>query len=417
METTTRAADLMELNRVLSIQRAQRHDVIQPAAFFRAHEDGTLSILGDDPFITPDGVTPARYVAGDVFSDGISARLGIPRAYLRKMAEKDGALWARNVNAWLQHPDQADKKFLLRGLRDKGAGTAFGRALLTNSFDYGIENLDVLVAALDGVRESGYDVAIDRCDLTERRMYVTMHAPSVDVEAAALLDGYRSPWENEVLNGRRVLTAAQAEQVRQHGDPGSTAGGEGSHRGFYQEGTEPIVFGGLRMKNSDVGCGAYSIEPMFHILRCTNGMTVPISMAKHSLRKTHITARTEAGVVRDSARTVRAKLEKITSETIDAVQHFLSRDFVAGVIAEIEEAAGKPLGDPTETIRVVTRELSVPEDTAADVLSHFIAGGQLTAGGVMQAFTSVAQTLTDGDRAAQMEDQAIHALELAVANA
>lgn len=48
-----------------------------------------------------------------------------------------------------------------------------------------------------------------------------------------------------------------------------------------------------------------------------------------------------------------------------------------------------------------------------EVLNHFIAGGSLTAGGVMNAFTSYSQTLTDADRAAEIEDLALDALALA----
>ena len=47
------------------------------------------------------------------------------------------------------------------------------------------------------------------------------------------------------------------------------------------------------------------------------------------------------------------------------------------------------------------------------ILGHFIRGGQLTAGGVMQAVTSVAQTLDDADAAHELEAQAVRVLDLA----
>ena len=46
-------------------------------------------------------------------------------------------------------------------------------------------------------------------------------------------------------------------------------------------------------------------------------------------------------------------------------------------------------------------------------MAHFIRGGQLTAGGVMQAVTSIAQTLDDADTAHDLEAQALHVLDLA----
>ena len=51
----------------------------------------------------------------------------------------------------------------------------------------------------------------------------------------------------------------------------------------------------------------------------------------------------------------------------------------------------------------------------AGKLSHFICGGDVTAGGVMHAVTSVAQTLPDADAAHEMESAALRALDIAAA--
>ncbi|MET8642910.1 hypothetical protein ACFVHS_37650 [Streptomyces sp. NPDC057746] len=47
------------------------------------------------------------------------------------------------------------------------------------------------------------------------------------------------------------------------------------------------------------------------------------------------------------------------------------------------------------------------------ILTHFVRGGQMTAGGVMQADTSTAQTLTDTDQAAALEALELPALTAA----
>ena len=51
----------------------------------------------------------------------------------------------------------------------------------------------------------------------------------------------------------------------------------------------------------------------------------------------------------------------------------------------------------------------------AGKLTHFIRGGDVTAGGVMHAVTSVAQTLPDADTAHDMESLALRALDIAAA--
>ena len=57
-----------------------------------------------------------------------------------------------------------------------------------------VDNLDVLLAVLDGIRSAGADVQVTRCDLTERRMYAQIASQSVAARAETLLRGYVSPF-------------------------------------------------------------------------------------------------------------------------------------------------------------------------------------------------------------------------------
>src|SRR5260370_40449694 len=94
-------------------------------------------------------------------------------------------------------------------------------AILSDGYKF-IDNLDVLLAALDGVRQSGVPVQVDGCDLTERRMYVRVVCEQVRTLAPALLAGYRSPFTG----------AAGADN--------------------------PVVFSGFMLTNSETGCGAFT---------------------------------------------------------------------------------------------------------------------------------------------------------------
>ena len=106
------------------------------------------------------------------------------------MREQRPGLYDANVNGWLAGDG---RRFLLRCLRD-GTGNANGvaRAFLSDGYKI-IDNLDVLLAVLDGVRQTGFPVQIDGCDLTERRMYVRVVCEQVRALAPVLLAGYRSP--------------------------------------------------------------------------------------------------------------------------------------------------------------------------------------------------------------------------------
>ncbi|MGW5591191.1 DUF932 domain-containing protein, partial [Streptomyces sp. NPDC003857] len=142
---------------------------------------------------------------------------------------------------------------------------------------------------------------------------------------------------------------------------------------------------------------------------CRNGLT----MTRDVMRAVHLGGKQDEGVVSWSGQTQRKTLELITSKTADAVRTFLSRDYVEAKVREMEAAAGTTLAEPTKTIEHITKTLNIATDAKDMILAHFIRGGQMTAGGVMQAVTSTAQTLTDADHAAALEALALPALTTA----
>src|SRR6266567_4388660 len=166
---TTRHASLADLAALLRDQQARKLDVVAPTA---------------------------------VCDDGLAEKLAIPAAYLRRLRAEHPALYDANVNGWLA---RADKSYLVRCLRgDHGGGVA--RAFLSSSFKM-IDNLDVLMAALDGLRQAGVPAEIDGCDLNPRRMYVRVISPAVRALAPGLLRGYRSPFTGQPGAGNPVVFA------------------------------------------------------------------------------------------------------------------------------------------------------------------------------------------------------------------
>jgi hypothetical protein len=100
------------------------------------------------------------------------------------MREQAPALYDQNVNGWLSRDDRS---FMIRCLRPDTSGpggTGVARAWLSDSYKI-IDNLDVLVAALDGIRQAGHPVEVEECDLTERRMYVKVRCDAVQGDGPA----------------------------------------------------------------------------------------------------------------------------------------------------------------------------------------------------------------------------------------
>ena len=235
------------------------------------------------------------------------------------------------------------------------------------------------MSALEGIRRADAAVDVVACDLTDRRMYVKMISPQIQVMAPRLLANYRSPF-----NGR-------------------------SGRDL------PVVSAGLAITNSETGCGAFSIQPWVRFEVCSNGLVI----GENVLRRAHLGGRLadEDGVVEWSAETNTRALELITSRATDAVKAFLDADYVAEMLRELETAAGTELKEPDTTLKVVGKQLRFTEEQQDSILAHFIRGGDVSAGGVMHAVTSVAQTLDDADAAFELESVAVQAMRLAATHA
>ena len=368
-----RNATLADLARLLREQQARKVDIVAPATAIRAR---AARLVVDDtvPELGPDGVTSTAgsYIPTEVCDQGIADKLGIPAAYLRRMREDKPDLYDVNVNGWL---DGDGRRFLLRCLQPStGRGSGVARAFLSDGYKI-IDNLDVLMAALDGVRNSGFPVEIDGCDLTERRMYVRVVCEQVRVLAPALLAGYRSPF----------------------------TGASGADN--------PVVFAGFVITNSETGCGAFTLTPRLVVQVCRNGMTI----TRDALRAVHLGERLDEGVVTWSGNTKDKILALITAKTTDAVATFLDPCYVERAVRAIERDAGQPLADPQEAVRTVSQRLRFTEVQQNDILNHFIRSGDVTAGGLMHAVTSAAQTQGDADTAHEMESAALRALDIATA--
>jgi hypothetical protein len=366
-----RNMDLQHLADLLREQSTRALDVIAGTGAIHA-EAGRLVLDGTAPVLGPDGVTmtAGSYDVNDVAMAGIADKLNIPLAYLRRMHTDAVDLWDTNVAGWLS---RMDRRLLIRVLRDdNGSGTV--RAVVSDKYAK-IDNLDVLVAALDGIRASGAPVQIENADVTSRRMYLRIAAPSVRVLAPGLLAGYRSPFNGQA--GRDL----------------------------------PVVWAGFVISNSEVGCGAYEIRPRLVSEVCRNGAVI----TTHGMRRTHLGARHDDahGEVTWSRATTTKTLELITAKTTDAVAAFLDVDYLQRMVRELEAAAGMPVTDPDTTIKTISAKLRYSDEQATAILQHFITGGVLSAGGILHAVTSVAQTLDDADAAYDMEATAITAMHLA----
>lgn len=385
MQLNLRNASLSALVEELQEQQSRKVDLIVPARDLWSR-DGQIVVRGaGEPELTADGVTPTNLTlaASDVYDEGVSAKLGLPRAYLRTMRENGWTdLIDGNVNGLLhgfnngggETVRESDaRRFMLRTFKGGDGGTGMARALLSDSYKT-IDNWDVLMATLSGMKAAGLDAHVVRsADLTNRRMYVKVVAPEIKALAPELLKGYRSPF----------------------------SGARGADN--------PTVFAGFVLSNSETGGGAFTITPRLEVEVCTNGLTI----TKDVVRRMHLGAKAEDdGVVRYSEATQRKSLELITLQTRDAVRTFLDTDYITNAIRKIEEKSAREVGRPQDVVQTIVKREAFTKADADGLLEHFIKGGDMTAGGVLGAITSYAQTVGDADRAYAMESDALAAAGL-----
>ena len=386
LTTEARNADLPDLVDMLKAQSDVRYDVVVAASQIEMR-GGDLIVHGGAARVDDDGVTvaDARLVPTPIFDEGVSRRFDIPLRYVRTMRGRvasdvestdapsgvEPTLYDENVNYWLAA--DPNKRHLVRGFRtDDPDAPGIARALLSDRYRT-IDNHDVLMATLDGVRQAGVEVHIDGADLSDHRMSLRLTCPEVSEYAADLLDGYRSPFTGQ--------TGAD----------------------------NPTIFAGLVVKNSETGGGAFTIVPRLVVQVCSNGLQI----TKDAMRAIHLGGKLDEGVIEWSDETQRHELELVTSKTRDAVSTFLDVGYMQAKIAGLRELAGIEVVHPLDTIERVARKTGWTADEEASILGHFIRGGQTTALGVAQAVTSYAQTVDATDRQDELESSAIVAAELA----
>lgn len=387
--TTARNASLIDLSALLSEQQAHKHDVVAPADQL-VFLDGHLDLEG----------MPFRLT--DIADQGLASRLDMPVKYLRRLRAERPDLFDANVNGWFsgwdhglpQHPyamfqaaEPDPRSFLVRTFKNEESGIC--RAFLSNSFRI-MDNLDVLTAALEGVRETGAEVQVEGCDLSERRMRIRLACPDIRAFAPVLLAGYRSPWNH---GAERIEHWDDADQLRTR---------------FNTPDEDPILFAGIEISNSETGGGAFQIVPRIVVKICRNGMTV----TKDAMRSVHLGSKMDDGIINWRHDTLEANVELVRKQARDAVSTYLDQSYLDTKVRELEAMSGRPVTEPDKVIERVTKQLRISDERRVDVLTHFIMGGQLTSMGVANAITSVAQTVSDPDEAADLEALAIPAMEL-----
>jgi hypothetical protein len=320
-------------------------------------------------FIAPQGAIEAKVVEGQVVLEGLNGEpkqitpyahrqiadhLGIPAKYYDRMAEKEPALLAENVNTWLRKDGQ--EKRMVRTLDNRV------RAFLSPKYRP-LDNFELAEAVLPVLRDRG--VEIMSSELTETRMYIKGILPSLSDELPE----------------------------------GMTWG-----RDHHMVGRTGRLVASVVISNSEVGAGTLRIEPSVFTTWCTNLAIITQS----AMRKYHVGRGHEAGedleLFRDDTR--KADDAAFWLKVRDVTQAAFAEDKWKAAIEQIRSAAKEAI-ESTENlpkvVEVAVKRLALPESTAPSILGHLAAGGDLSKWGLSSAITAAANTFSDYEGATELE--------------
>lgn len=405
--TIVRKGELDELIEALTSQHRAKRDMIVPASKMRSQWGQLVIDCSDDPIMTQDGVTAQlRVDVSERMLQGLADKTNTPIRHLRNLRDSSSEqiVWAASDNLeetcdytdWMRLYDDTinvplthdARSFMVRTFMRED-GTAYGRCMMSSS--YGIfDSLDAILAAGDAISEVDPTARVDSCDLTERNMRIRWVSDSITAMAPTLLAGYRTPFQRGTNPNHG------------HGQAGLRD----------EDGNLPIVHAGFELTNSETGQGMFVIRPRLVVKVCNNGMVID---RFNQFKKKHLGTRLEEGTIRWSHETQQANVQLIKSTTKDAVRHFMSPEFMQREIADIEAKAGTQIASPQKAIEVCAKQLAYTESEADRILSFFIKGAQNTAGGILNAVTAMCQSIEDPDRAAEIEETGLAAMEIAAA--
>lgn len=382
---------------------SRKFNTVVAATDLRVTDSGLIEVTERIPG-SDDGIS-STFEPNDVFIGHVADTLKIGLPFARRMFAERPDVASDMVNS-LWHGKRADsfldveptyppdaRNFLFRGYTEAD-GPATARALLSDKYKT-IDNYDVVTVALNAIYNSDArgKISAVSADLTDRRMFVRFVAPSIAVNASALLDGYRSPFD-----GGQVQRAGDAAALQSVADAANRWGGDGS-----------TLWAGFELSNSEVGDGRFKITPRAEFKVCNNGLTITSDL----VAQTHLGARLDQGSVNWSQETQKRQLALVESMTVDAIGDFLSADYWQRQIDKLAVKGGRTVQDGEATIERVGKKVGFTDAERKTIFEHFLMGGQHTAAGIMNAVTSTAQTIANADRAADLEGLAVKALQLA----
>ncbi|HEY3412788.1 MAG TPA: hypothetical protein VGM51_06990 [Armatimonadota bacterium] len=315
------------------------------------------------------------YPLAEIAHGQIADYLGIPKTFydrLRTQTETlripiDGVNGYDDLRGGYKEPDTPLFDVLVNTLMsNKGTDRRLvrtldgkARAFLSDSFNPDIDNIDVFTVAAKILTESGLSPdTVVSCEVTERRLYMKVISPTLEAVVQP----------------------------------------SGGH-GYLKE--PQVVRAGFVLMNSETGWCSCVVQQYVCVLVCTNGLIREDAYRQRHLGRT-LQSDDDGGIYRSDTRIAdaRARLLKLRDHIADVLDETRFREFTARMQESTEI---KIIGSVEKCVEATSRRFGLIQHEKDAVLNNLIEGADLSMWGLSNAVTATAATLSNYDRATELE--------------
>ena len=159
------------------------------------------------------------------------------------------------------------------------------------------------------------------------------------------------------------------------------------------------VFGGISLRNSEVGAGALAIEFWLYRQVCSNGLVLRHE-SESVMRKYHVGRQLE-GYLSDE--TVRYEIAALEGQMRDAITYIANGELFQNAVDRIATASGITIPRPEKAIEIVTKRFALTESDGESILSRMVGERDFSVWGLVNAVTAQAHGTNDRERQYEYE--------------
>ncbi|TFG95441.1 DUF932 domain-containing protein, partial [Candidatus Thorarchaeota archaeon] len=152
------------------------------------------------------------------------------------------------------------------------------------------------------------------------------------------------------------------------------------------------VIPGVILRNSEVGDGAFRVDPFMLRLVCSNGM-----IGMRTLKRVHLGAQKEIGTIDWSDETKSAVDKGIWLQVRDTIRQTFDPEVFAKWVDQLRQGTEVEIENPSLAIDNVIENYSINQDMKTDLLNQFLKGGDSTQWGLANAVTAAAKYVESVD--------------------